>query len=281
MENKSASTFLFQLAKRKSGALCLLFLLIFISSSSYAAEGVITVAVSQSIYHSGIISYIIPLFEKKMPYRIKAIRVSNEEAVIMGKAGKADLLFINASPVSDKFIANGFGVNRGRVMHNFSIFIGPKDDPAGIRGRDPIGAFRKIEKGGYPFVSCSDCPDIIKMEVMLWKEAGILPDVKWYIQGTGGMEANIKTANLRSAYALCDRAEYLMLRDKISLDLLVDRHPALFNQYIIIEVNPERFLPVNSAGSKAFTEFLLSGDGEDIIRRFGVDRYGDELFYPQ
>ena len=157
IKNKSASTFLFQLVKRKRGALSLLFLLIFLSSSTYAEEGAITMAVSQSVFNSGILSYFIPLFEKRMPYRIKAIPASNEEAISMGREGKADLLFINVSDHSEEFISEGFGINRRNVMHNFSVIIGPKDDPARIEGRDPVGALKKIAKGRFTFISCISC----------------------------------------------------------------------------------------------------------------------------
>ncbi|MBI5198846.1 MAG: tungsten ABC transporter substrate-binding protein [Nitrospirae bacterium] len=250
-------------------------------SSSYAEERVITMAVSQSIYHSGILSYFIPLFEKRMPYRIKAIPASNEEAISMGREGRADLLFLKASDYSEEFISEGFGTNRWNVMHNISVIIGPNDDPAGIRGREPIEAFKKIAKGGYPFISCSNCRDIKRVEERLWKEAGIVPEEKWYMSHANDMEDLIRVANSRLGYALIDRPEYLMLKEKIRLDILVDRNPLLLNQYIIIEINPAKFPLVNNAGARAFAEYVTSGEGEDIIRRFGLDRYGEQAFFPQ
>ena len=238
-------------------------------------------ATSTTIYNSGILSYFIPLFEKRMPYRIKALPASNEEAIEMGRRGEADILFIDTSSLSGQFLADRSGINKRNVMHNFSVVIGPQDDPAGIRGRDPVGAFKKIGKGGYPYVSCNKCLDIKKMEDRLWNEAGIIPDNAWYMSEANDMEDLINTADLKSAYALSDRVAYIKLKEKIGLDLLVDRHPFLFNRYIVIEVNPEKFPLVNHAGAKAFSDFVASGDGEDIIRRFGVEKYGEQLFYPQ
>lgn len=265
-------------------ALSALFIIVTFSSS-YAEEGVITMAVSQSIYHSGILSYFIPLFEKKMPFRINVIQQTDEGIIDIGRSGKADLLFINSthipSDLEARLLSEGFGVDRREIMHNFSVIIGPKDDPARIRGRDPFEAFKKIAKGGYPFVSCNNCRDIKRVEERIWKEAGIVPDEKWYISHANDMGDLIRVADSRSGYALSDRPEYLMLKDKIRLDILVDRNPLLFNQYIIIEVNPERFSLVNNTGAKAFAEFVTSGEGEDIIRRFGVDKYGEPLFYPR
>lgn len=281
IKNKSTSTFLFQLVKRKSGFLSLLFLLIFISSSSYAEEGVITMAVSQSIYHSGILSYFIPLFEKKMPYRIKAIPASNEEAISMGREGKVDLLFINVSDHSEEFISEGFGINRWNVMHNFSVIIGPKGDPARIEGRDPVGALKKIARGRFTFISYISCEDLQKMEMRLWEEAGIKPAGEWYIGEASDLSGVLRITDSRLAYTLSDRVAYLKLKEKTRLNLLVDRHPLLFNQYIIIEVNPEKFPLVNNVGARAFAEFVTSGEGEDIIRRFGLDRYGEQVFFPQ
>lgn len=281
MKNKSASTFLFQLVKRKRGTLSLLFLLIFISSSSYAEERVIRMAVSQSISHSGILSYFIPLFEKRMPYRIKAMSASNEEAISMGREGKADLLFIKASDHSEEFISEGFGINKWNVMHNFSVIIGPKNDPARIEGRDPVGALKKIAKGKFTFISCISCEDLQNMERRLWEETGIKPAGEWYIGEASDLSGVLMLADSRSAYTLSDRVAYLKLKEKTRLNLLVDRHPLLFNQYIIIEVNPKKFPLINNSGGKAFAEFVTSGEGEDIIRRFGLDRYREQVFFPQ
>jgi tungstate transport system substrate-binding protein len=250
-------------------------------SSSYAEEGLITMAVSQSIYQSGILRYFIPLFEKRMPYRLKAVSASNEDAIEIARSGGVDILFIDSSSLSDKFLADRSGINSQNVMHNFSVIIGPKDDPARIRGRDPVGAFKKIAKGGYPFYSCTKCPDVNKMEERLWKEAGLAPGKGWYLKEETDMEGLINSADKRSAYALSDRAAYIKLKERINLDLLVDRQHLLFNQFIIIEVNPEKFPLVNNIGARAFSEFVTSGEGEDIIRRFGVDRFDEPLFYPQ
>ena len=250
-------------------------------SSSYAEEGLITMAVSQSIYHSGILSYFIPLFEKKMPYRMRAISASNEEAIEMGRRGEVDILFINRTSLGDEFLADRSGINKRNVMHNFSVIIGPKDDPARIRGRDPVDALKKIAKGEFPFISCTKCPDVNKMEEGLWKEAGLIPDKGWYLKEAKDMEGLLNTADRISAYALSDRVAYIKLKEEIGLDLLVDRNTLLFNQYIIIEVNPEKFPLVNNEGARAFYDFVASGDGEDIIRRYGVDRFDEPLFYPQ
>lgn len=251
------------------------------SGSDIINQNEIILATSTSVYNSGILSFFIPLFEKSMPYRIKVIPSTNEDAIATGKEGKADLLFINAPDLEEEFIADGFGINRREVMHNFYLILGPEDDPARTKGRDPIGALKKIKKGGFPFISSKNYPDIWLIEKRLWKEIGIDPSGSWHLEGATDMESLIETANLRSAYVLSDRGAYLSRRKKIKLIPLVDRHPLLFNKYSVIEVNPSRFPWINNNGAREFSDFITSGEGEDIIRRFGVERYGEELFYPR
>lgn len=251
------------------------------SGSDVINQNEIILATSTSVYNSGILSFFIPLFEKGMPYRIKVIPTTNDGAVETGKNGRADLLFMNAQDLETEFIAGGFGINRREVMHNFNLILGPKNDPARIKGKDPIGALRKVAKGGFPFISSKDSPDIWLIENRLWNEIGKKPEGSWYLEGGIDMESLIETANLRSAYVLSDRGAYLARREKIKLVPLVDRHPLLYNKYSIIEVNPSRFPWINNDGARDFSDFITSNEGEDIIRRFGVERYGEELFYPR
>ena len=119
------------------------------------------------------------------------------------------------------------------------------------------------------------------MERRLWEEAGIKPAGEWYIGEASDLSGVLRITDARSAYTLSDRVAYLKLKEKTRLSLLVDRHPLLFNQYIIVEVNPEKFPSLYNSGARAFAEFVTSGEGEDIIRRFGLDRYGEQVFFPQ
>lgn len=251
------------------------------ASFGYGDETDIIMAASTNIYNSGILNYLVPLFEKRMPYRIKILSLSNEETIAMGKNGKTDLVFISESDLAEKLIADGFGIRRWEVMHNFSVIIGPLDDPARIKGKDPIEALKAIVKGRFPFISGLDCPDIQMIERRLWSKTGIVPEGSWYMNGGTDMGNLIDIANQRSAYIISDRDAYLARRDKIKLALLLDRHPLLFNQYTLVEISPVKFPWINNAGARAFVDFITSSDGEDIIRRFGMDRYGEQLFYPQ
>ncbi|GFP25967.1 tungstate transport system substrate-binding protein, partial [Candidatus Hakubella thermalkaliphila] len=193
----------------------------------------------------------------------------------------ADVLLVHAREAEDKFMAEGFGAVRKDVMHNDFVLIGLVSDPAGIRGLESArDAFQSIAGLKSLFISRGDDSGTYKKELQIWKEAGITPQGEWYIESGQGMGETIRIADEKGAYILSDRGTYLSLKDTIRLEVLVEGDEILFNPYGVIAVNPEKFPHVNFQGAMEFIEFITSVEGQNIIKNFGVDKYGEPLFYP-
>jgi tungstate transport system substrate-binding protein len=200
----------------------------------------------------------------------------------MGQKGEADVLLVHSPEAERKFMAEGYGVNRRLVMHNDYIIAGPTTDPAGIKGsRSSIEAFRKIASANAVFMSRGDNSGTHAKEKSIWKAAGINPEgQRWYQQTGLGMGQTLNVAAEKKTYTLADRGTYLALKKNLGLDILAEGDAVLLNIYHVIEVNPAKWPKVNSAGAKAFSDFMVSRQTQDIIRKFGVEKYGSPLFFP-
>ena len=242
----------------------------------------IILATTTSTQDSGLLDVLLPIFEKKTGYFVKTIAVGSGQAMAMGQKGEADVLLVHSPDAEKKFIAEGYGVNRRLVMHNDFIIVGPKTDPAGIKGsKSSIEAFRKIAAANAVFMSRGDNSGTHAKEKAIWKAAGINPEgQKWYQQTGLGMGQTLNVAAEKKTYTLTDRGTYLALKKNLGLDILAEGDAVLLNIYHVIEVNPAKWPKVNSAGAKAFSDFTVSGQTQDIIRKFGVDKYGSPLFFP-
>jgi tungstate transport system substrate-binding protein len=177
----------------------------------------------------------------------------------------------------------GFGKDRLLVMHNDFILVGPPADPAKIRGMDVVDAYRTIAAAQSPFVTRGDNSGTHKAELALWKKAGLDPaafSVDFYISSGQGMGATLKIASEKAAYTFTDRATYLALQNNLDLVILVEGDTALLNVYHVITVNPEKWTHVNYAGALAFAKFITREDIQNIIGQFGVEKYGQPLFFP-
>ncbi|GFP32952.1 tungstate transport system substrate-binding protein, partial [Candidatus Hakubella thermalkaliphila] len=195
--------------------------------------------------------------------------------------GKDGALLVQQRGVEDKFMAAGFGAVRKDVMHNDVVIVGPVSDPARIRGMDSAReAFQSIAGFKSLLISRGDDSGTYKKELQIWKEAEITPQGEWYIESGQGMGETIRIADEKGAYILSDRGTYLSLKDTIRLEVLVEGDEILFNPYGVIAVNPEKFPHVNFQGAMEFIEFITSVEGQNIIKNFGVDKYGEPLFYP-
>lgn len=242
----------------------------------------IILATTTSTYDSGLLDVLLPEFTQRTGIQVKPVAVGTGEAMAMGERGEADVLLVHAREAEDKFMAEGFGAVRKDVMHNDFVLIGPVSDPAGIRGLDSVReTFQRIARSKSLFISRGDDSGTHKKELKIWKEAGITPQGEWYIESGQGMGETVRIADEKGAYTLSDRGTYLSLKDTVRLEVLVEGDQVLFNPYGVIAVNPEKFPHVNFQGAMQFIEFITSVEGQNIIKNFGVDKYGKPLFYPE
>jgi len=255
-------------------------------SSAQAAEKQknLILATTTSTQDSGLLDVLIPLFEKESGYFVKTISVGSGQAMKMGEKGEADVLLVHSPDAEKKFVAEGFGINRKLVMHNDFIILGPANDLAKIKGsKTSAEAFKKIAQSGSLFLSRGDNSGTHSKEKGLWKAATINPEgQKWYQQTGLGMGETLNVASEKHGYLLADRGTYLALikKRRLDLDILVAGEPKLLNIYHVIEVNPVKWPKVNSAGAKAFADFMVSKKTQDIISHFGTKDFGSPLFFP-
>jgi len=242
----------------------------------------IILATTTSTQDTGLLDTLIPIFEKKTGYFVKTIAVGSGQAMTMGSKGEADVLLVHSPDAEKKFIADGLGVNRRLVMHNDFIIVGPADDPAKIKGeKSALEAMKKIAASGALFISRGDNSGTNALEKKLWKAAAINPEGQKFYQQTGlGMGQTLNVAAEKKAYTIADRGTWLSLQKNLGLPILCEGDKALLNIYHVMEVNPAKFPKVNAAGAKAFADFMVSKEIQAIVAKFGVDKYGSPLFFP-
>lgn len=242
----------------------------------------IILATTTSTQDSGLLDVLIPIFEKKTSFFVKTIAVGSGQAMAMGEKGEADVLLVHSPAAEKKFVAEGYGVSRRIIMHNDFIVVGPGEDPAKIKGtKSTPDSFKKIAASGALFLSRADKSGTHTKEMGIWKAAGINPEgQKWYQQTGLGMGQTLNVASEKKGYTLADRGTYLALKKNLALDILAEGDAILLNVYHVIEVNPSKFPKVNVAGGKAFADFMVSKEVQDVIKTFGVDKFGSPLFFP-
>ncbi len=244
-------------------------------------EKEIILSTTTSTYDSGLLDELIPVFEKKYKISVKPIAVGTGEALGMGERGEVDIVLVHARSAEDKFLEEGYGVNRKDVMHNDFVIIGPEEDPAEIKGNENVTeAFKKMSEKQMLFLSRGDDSGTHKKEIKIWEEAGIEPKGDWYLEAGQGMAGTIMIANEKNAYTLTDRGTYLSLQKNIQLKILFEGDPLLLNSYGIIAVNPNKYSHVNYEGAIKFIDFITSKEGQEIIKNFGIGKYGQPLFFP-
>ncbi len=247
-----------------------------------AVQKNIILATTTSTQDSGLLDVLIPIFEKKTGYFVKTIAVGSGQAMAMGQKGEADVLLVHSPAAEKKFVEEGYGVNRRLVMHNDFIIVGPPGDPAGIRGMKKASeAFKKIADSKSIFMSRGDNSGTHVKEKDVWKAAGVKYEGETWYQQTGlGMGQTLAVAAEKKTYTLADRGTYLALKKNLGLDILVEGDVILLNIYHVIEVNPKKWPKVNAPGGKAFADFMVSKGTQNIIKTFGVDKFGSPLFFP-
>ncbi len=241
----------------------------------------VILATTTSTQDSGLLDVLVPDFEAKTGYRVKVIAVGTGAALAMGKQGDADVLLVHAPTAEMELVHSGDAVDRRLVMHNDFILVGPEADPAGVRGTAKAAdALRKIAQAQALFVSRGDGSGTHKMELALWKEAGLTPQGAWYQETGQGMGTTLKIASEKGAYTLTDRATFLPMQDSLDLAILLEGDQILYNVYHVMVVNPAKHPGVNYAGATAFADYLTSPEVQEIIGAFGKDRFGQPLFFP-
>ena len=247
-----------------------------------ASQKEVILATTTSTQDSGLLDVLIPVFEKKTGYFVKTIAVGSGQAMAMGQKGEADVLLVHSTEAEVKFVAEGFGLNRRLIMHNDFILVGPPEDPAKVMGkRSAAEAFENISSAKALLLSRGDNSGTHAKEKQIWKISGIHPEEeRWYQQTGLGMGQTLNIASEKKAYTLSDRGTYLALKKNLRLNILVEGDPLIRNLYHIIEINPAKWPKVNAAGAKAFSEFLISGETQEIIKTFGVEKFGSPLFFP-
>jgi tungstate transport system substrate-binding protein len=237
-------------------------------------------ATTTSTADTGLLDYLLPIFDKKYNVKTKPIAVGSGEAIAMGQRGEADVLLVHSRAAEDKFMAGGYGSLRKDVMYNDFVIIGPSNDPAKIKGKGPADALAAIAAAQAPFVTRGDNSGTYNKEVAIWKKAAITPSGAWYVNVGQGMGEATKIANEKQAYILIDRGTFLSLKKSISLVILVEGQKDLFNPYGVIMVNKAKFAKVNDVDAKKFVDWITSPDVQKLIGKFGIAKYGQALFTP-
>ncbi len=238
-------------------------------------------ATTTSTQDSGLLDELVPMFEEKHGYMVKTIAVGTGKALEMGENGEADALLTHAPAAEQVLVDNGDVTNYQLVMHNDFVIVGPAEDPAGIKGmKEPSEALKTIADSESVFVSRGDDSGTHKKEQSLWEEAGLQPEGQWYQETGQGMGGTIRVASEKSGYSLTDRATYLALQDELSLGILVEGYESLKNIYHVMQVNPDKSDKINSDAAKAFVDFMVSEEAQNTIEHFGVEEYGQPLFFP-
>lgn len=245
---------------------------------AYAQQKYITVASTTSTEQSGLFKHLLPIFEKKTGIQVRVVALGTGQALDMGRRGDADVVFVHAKPLEEKFVAEGFGVRRYEVMYNDFVLVGPKSDPAHVAGgKDAVRAFQQIRNSKAPFVSRGDRSGTHFAELQLWKAAGIdiaAEKAAWYRETGSGMGPALNTASGMNAYILADRGTWLSFKNRGELAILVEGDKRLFNQYGIILVRQSAKKDLG----QAFIDWIVSGEGQDAIAAYQIG--GQQLFFP-
>ena len=247
-----------------------------------AQDKSIVVASTTSTQDSGLFGHILPMFKARTGIDVKVVAQGTGQALDTARRGDADVVFVHAKSAEEKFLAEGFGVKRYPVMYNDFVLIGPKGDPAGIKGsKDIVAALGAIRAKGADFISRGDKSGTHLAELNLWKVAGI--DIAkdkgpWYKEIGQGMGAALNTASASNAYVLADRGTWLSFKNRGDLVIAVEGDKRLFNQYGVMLVNPEKHPSVKKDLGQQLIDWLVSSEGQRAIADYKIN--GEQLFYP-
>jgi tungstate transport system substrate-binding protein len=253
-----------------------------LATQALAQEKSIVVASTTSTQDSGLFDYLLPLFKASTGIDVKVVALGTGQALDTARRGDADVVFVHAKSEEEKFLAEGFGVKRFPVMYNDFVLIGPKGDPAGIKGsKDIVAALKTLKDKAAPFISRGDRSGTHIAELNLWKVAGV--DIAaekgpWYKSIGQGMGAALNTAQASDAYVLADRGTWISFKNRGGLGIAVEGDRRLFNQYGVMLVNPAQHPHVKKELGQAFIDWLISAEGQKVIADYKIE--GQQLFFP-
>src|SRR5919108_2521116 len=247
-----------------------------------AQDKSIVVASTTSTQDSGLFGTILPLFEAQTGVTVRVVAQGTGQALDTARRGDADVVFVHAKAQEEKFVAEGFGVKRFDVMYNDFVLVGPKSDPAKVKGsKDILAALQAINTAASPFVSRGDNSGTHSAELALWKAAGLDPasaKPAWYREIGQGMGAALNAAGGMGAHVLSDRGTWISFKNKGDLEIVVEGDHKLFNQYSVILVNPAKHQHIRKDLGQAFSDWIISAEGQNAIRSCKID--GQQLFFP-
>jgi len=246
-----------------------------------AQDKFIMMASTTSTEQSGLFKHLLPQFTKATGINVRVVAVGTGQALDMARRGDADILFVHDQPAEEKFVAEGFGLERRPVMYNDFILIGPKNDPAGVRGNHIASALKKLNNTGAAFISRGDKSGTHSAELRQWKLAGVdLAAAKpaGYKECGCGMGQALNIAASSNAYVLSDRGTWLNFKNRADLGILVEGDKQLFNQYGVIVVNPAKHPHVKKDLAQSFSDWVVSRTGQDAIASYKIG--GEQLFFP-
>ena len=261
-------------------ALALALLLAACAPGTQPAKRDIVLATTTSFQDSGLLEVLVDDFTAKTGYRVKATAVGSGAAIALGARGEADVVFAHSPKAEEDFMAQGHGARRLLVMHNDFVIVGPRGDPARVRGRPALDVMRAIAQARATFISRGDRSGTDVFEKDLWQKAGVAPAAPWYVEAATGMGQTLLIASEKAAYTISDRATFLARRSGVALEIVAEKEPPLLNHYHVMTVDPKRHPAVNAAGAEVFADYLVSPATQALIGAFGVERYGEPLFFP-
>jgi len=251
------------------------------ASAPSAATKVIRLSTTTSVNDSGLMEYLQPLFEQETGYKLEITSNGTGAAIELGKSGDADCLLVHAKASEEEFINEGYGVKRIPFMYNYFVIVGPASDPANVANAESAAdAYKAIaNEGKTGFISRGDDSGTNKAELKIWETAGIEPKGDWYISAGTSMGACLNQANERQAYIFTDKATFLSMKDSLDLNMLLEKNEELKNTYSLIAVDPDSSEGINAEGAQAFISWMTSEKTLDRIAAYGVDKYGEALFF--
>lgn len=225
---------------------------------------------------------LLPAFTEQTGVQVSLIATGSGQALKIAEEGNADVILLHSPAAEKEFMDKGFGMDRRLVMHNDFVIVGSESDPASLRTQPTVvDSFNAIFSSAVPFVSRADESGTHVKELAIWKSANLNPAGQaWYIETGQGQGATLNIASEKQGYAITDRGTFLAYKANLDLVILFENDPVLLNVYHVITVNPEKWPRVNVEGAQAFADFITSPEGQDIIRKFGVQEYGQPLFFP-